>query len=283
MIISRSNIIPVLAVIFCLSFFLASCATQKDIIALNDSLTAMNSAVDTRFENIEISLTSLENMIREQEQFSKDFRALTGTQDSEQRDMISSMMARQDDINYQLRELFNKLQAIQLYGGISAQTPLVKPDSLLSAAEKKPAIVPPESSGEITLPVKTPVANNTRAVELFESAVNDINQGNYVLAESRLLTFLIQFPKHDRAGDAQFYLGKVSYDQKKYALAINEFEKLIKQYPKSPQMPAALLMKGLSEIETGNTKGAAATLKRLVSTYPKSNEAKEASEKLESL
>ncbi|MFC1541259.1 tol-pal system protein YbgF [Candidatus Latescibacterota bacterium] len=283
MIISKSHIIPVLVVIFGLSFFLASCATQKDIIALNDSLTAMNSAVDTRFENIEMSLVSLENMIREQEQLTKDFRAFVGTQGSEQRDMISSIMARQDEINYQLRELFNKLQAIQLYGGISAQTPLATPDSLISSAERKPAIVPPETSGEITLPESPPDTNDTKAVELFESAVNDINQGNYVLAESRLLTFLIQFPKHDRAGDAQFYLGKVSYDQKKYDLAINEFEKLIKQFPKSPQMPAALLMKGLSEIETGNTKGAATTLKRLVSTYPKSNEAKEAREKLESL
>jgi tol-pal system protein YbgF len=268
-----------------MSLFLSSCATNKDMLALNSSLASRNAVVDARFDNIERSLGSIDSMILEQQTLSKDIRALMGMQESEQRDQIASIMARQDDINYQLRELLDKLQAIQLYGGISAQAPPAAPIPLASpSAKKKPAIAPSTASGQPTLlPVNTPEPNGTKAAELFDAAVSDINLGNHVLAESRLLTFLIQFPKHERAGDAQFFLGKVSFDQKKYDLAITEIDKLIKQFPKSPKIPAALLMKGLAQIETGKPKSAATTLKKLSSSYPKSEEAKQAKEKLDAL
>ncbi|MFC1551073.1 tol-pal system protein YbgF [Candidatus Latescibacterota bacterium] len=267
-----------------MSLLLVSCATQKDMLALNSSLESRNAVVDARFDNIESSLGSIQSMLNEQKMLSMDIRALMGTQESEQRDMIASIMARQDDINYQLRELLNKLQAIQLYGGISAQAPPAAPIPLTSpSTEKKPAIVPPGTPGSAAAAVKATEANAGKAAELFDAAVADINQGNHVLAESRLLTFLIQYPTHERAGDAQFFLGKVSFDQKKYDLAVTEIGKLIKQFPKSPRIPAALLMKGVSEIETGKTKSAATTLKKLVSSYPKSDEAKQAKEKLDAL
>ena len=42
-------------------------------------------------------------------------------------------------------------------------------------------------------------------------------------------------------------------------------------------------MKGLAQIEIGNNKSASSSLKTLINSYPKSEEAKEAREKLKSM
>ncbi len=276
---------PAFIVIISMTFLLTSCATNKDMLDLSNNIAIRNKVVNERLDRMEQSLASIQNMLQEQQNLTKDLRALVGTRDAEQRDMIASIMARQDDINYQLHELLDKLQAIQLYGGISAQTSPETPDQLTpQPVDRKPAAAQPENQSQpIALPDDTAETDDSNAEEVFNAAVADIDQGNYMLAESRFLTFLIQFPKHERAADAQFYLGKVAFDQKKFDLAVTEIDKLLKQFPKSPRIPAAMLMKGIAQIESGNTQDAAATLKQLLSTYPKSDEAKQAREKLESL
>ena len=254
----------------------ASCATHRDASDLRNELKALSTATESRLYSIEQSIASLDSILREQRALSQSIRALVGTQAQEQRDNIASLTARQDEINYQIRELLNTLQAIQLYGGISPEKSGEKP-----AASSTPSILPPK---EKTMVVRTPSATiEVKPEELFKSSLDDINNGNYALAESRLLTFLIQFPDNELSGNAQYWLGEAVYGQQKYELAIKEFDKLINKYRKSSKIPAALLKKGLAQIEIGHNKSARTTLKKLVSSYPKSQEAKEAREKLNSL
>jgi len=274
------NVLSILFLPVVLSFFFGSCATHRDTAELHENLSALSAVTESRLSTLEKSVASLDSMIKEQYTLSMNIRALIGSQAREQQDNLASITARQDDISYQLRELLNKLQAIQLYGGIEAQ----KPQDQSTPSSEESISKLPLLSKEKTLIVKNSSANiDVKPEELYKSAMNDINQGNYVLAESRFLTFLIQFPEHELAGNAQYLLGKISYDQQKYELAINEFDKLLKQYSKSPQIPSALLMKGLAQIEIGNTKSARSSLEKLINSYPKSEEAKESSEKLKSL
>ena len=277
---SVSNVLSILFLSAVLSFFFVSCATHRDIVELHNNLDALNTVTESRLSALEKSIASLESLVKEQYTLSMNIQALIGSQAREQQDDLATITARQDDINYQLRELRNKLQAIQLYGGIEARKPQ---DQSISASEESISkmLLPSE---EKTLIVKNSSATiDVKPEELYKSAMDDINQGTYVLAESRLLTFLIQFPEHELAGNAQYLLGKISYDQQKYELAINEFDKLLKRYSKSPQIPSALLMKGLAQIEIGNNKSASSSLKTLINSYPKSEEAKEAREKLKSM
>ena len=277
---SVSNVLSILFLIAVLAFFFVSCATHRDVAELHENLNALSTVTESRLSALGESIASLDSLVKEQYTLSMNIQALIGSQAREQRDDLSRITARQDDINYQLRELRNKLQAIQLYGGIEARKPQ---DQSTSASEESISkmLLPSE---EKTLIVKNLSATiDVKPEELYKSAIDDINQGTYVLAESRLLTFLIQFPEHELAGNAQYLLGKISYDQQKYELAINEFDKLIKRYSKSPQIPSALLMKGLAQVEIGNNKSASSSLKTLINSYPKSEEAKEAREKLKSM
>ena len=254
----------------------SSCATHRDASDLRSELKALSTATESRLYSIEQSIVSLESIVREQQALSQSIRALIGTQANEQRDNIASLTARQDEINYQIRELLNTLQTIQLYGGLPPEKPSDNstPSSTQSALPSK----------EKTALVKTPSAViNVKSTELFNFALEDIKNGNYALAESRLLTFLIQFPNNELSGDAQYWLGETVYGQQKYELAIKESDKLLKKYRKSSKVPAALLIKGLAQIEIGHKKSARITLKKLISSYPKSKEVKEAREKLDSL
>lgn len=277
---SVSNVLSILFLIAVLAFFFVSCATHRDVAELHENLNALSTVTESRLSALGESIASLDSLVKEQYTLSMNIQALIGSQAREQRDDLSRITARQDDINYQLRELRNKLQAIQLYGGIEARKPQ---DQSTSASEESISkmLLPSE---EKTLIVKNLSATiDVKPEELYKSAIDDINQGTYVLAESRLLTFLIQFPEHELAGNAQYLLGKISYDQQKYELAINEFDKLLKRYSKSPKIPSALLMKGLAQVEIGNNKSASSSLKTLINSYPKSEEAKEAREKLKSM
>ena len=223
-------------------------------------------------------------MVQEQYALSMGIRAQLGSQSRDERDNLTSLVARQDEINYQLRELLKTLQAIQLYGGVnsssaeesSATSPRTDSDGKTAdtpAAEQEKKLVIRTSAGTI----------EAKPEDLYRSAIEDINKGNFAFAESRLLTFLIEFPKHDLAGNAQYWLGETAYGQKKFELAITEFDKVRKNYRKSPKVPAALLKKGYAQIEIGHKISARTTLKGLINSYPKSEEAKLAREKLESL
>ena len=274
----RFSSIQFIIVIF--SFLFVSCATHRDAAELRNDLNALSNTTESRLYVLEKSVASLDRLINEHYMLSQSIRSLIGAQTQELRDNSASITARQDEINYQLRELHNKLQAIQLYGGVDTKSFAEEsaPTSDKSISEK------PSPSNDKTLVVKTKSGTiEVKPEELYKSAIEDINKGNYALAEGRLLTFLIQFPEHELTSSAQYWLGETAYGQQKYELAIEEFDKLLKKYNKSQKIPAALLTKGLAQIESGQKKSAQSTLKRLVSSYPKSEESKEAREILKSL
>lgn len=270
----------ILFIIVIFSFLFVSCATHRDAIELRNDLNALSNATESRLYLLEQSIASLDSLINEHYILSQSIRALIGAQAQEQRDNLSSITARQDEINYQLRELQNRLQAIQLYGGVDTKLPVQEsaPSSDKSISEK------PSPFENKALVVKTPSGIiEVKPEKLYKSAIEDINKGNYALAEGRLLSFLIQFPEHELASSAQYWLGETAYGQQKYELAIEEFDKLLKRYRKSKKIPAALLTKGLAQIEIGQKKSARSTLKRLINSNPKSEEVKEAREILKSL
>ena len=85
------------------------------------------------------------------------------------------------------------------------------------------------------------------------------------------------------APNAQYWLAESIYAQKKYDLAIKEFETVRKKYSKSPKARAALLKIGFAQIEKGDLKSGRSTLNQVIKSYGKSEEADIAREKLKEL
>ena len=249
---------------------------KKDFVELRMELLERNNKVDSRLLSLEQSTAMVDSLIREQNKLSQSIRGLMGTQTLEQSDELAQIAARQDDINYTLRELLQKLQAIQLYGGVETKPPADTPSPT-------PQESPPVSSLPLQIS-KTPVETNKVDPEkLYRDAMENIQNESFQLAESQLLSFFMQFPKHELAGNAQYWLGEAVYGQRKYDLAISEFTKVLGKYSKSPNVPSALLKIGFAQVELGQKKTAIKTFNRLIKSYPKSQETQEAKLALEEL
>ena len=251
-----------------------SCATKRDFSELRRENNVNAQILESRLSGLEHTMSSIDSLIQEQMGLSQSMRALLGTQAREQNENIATITARQDDINYLLKDLLKKLETIQLYGGLETKN-----------TESKP---PASSSGSPTTTNRSvytrPVTNvNPEPEKLYQSAMSDIENNNFALAESRFLSFILQFPKHTLTSNAQYWLAESIYAQGKFDLAIKEFEKVRKKYPKSQKSRAALLKIGFSQIEKGDIKNGRSTLQRVIKNYKNSDEAKLAREKVKDL
>ncbi|MBN1290305.1 MAG: tol-pal system protein YbgF [Candidatus Latescibacteria bacterium] len=268
------SILKLQACLICCTVIFVSCATKTDFTEMHRESQINARDFSERLSALESSVSMIDSLIHEQIMLSQSMRAILGTQSREQNENISMITARQDDINYLLKNLLSKLETIQLYGGLESK-----------AGENKSVSAPSsQPSADNTNAYSSPVTNIKPDPEkLYESALTDIEDNNFALAESRFLSFILQFPDHSLAPNAQYWLAESIYAQKKYDLAIKEFETVRKKYSKSPKARAALLKIGFAQIEKGDVKSGRSTLNQVIKSYAKSEEADLAREKLKEL
>lgn len=247
-----------------------SCATHRDAVAMRDQMDTINA----RLTALERHNAILDTLLEEQRQLTLAQRANLGLQMQTQNEQLSEIAARQDEINVLLHDLLSQLEAIQLYGGVGSRPSAPSPQGPDSSSgmNPSPSLTPQSSS--------PPSELNVKPRELYQAAMDDFNRGSYALAESRLLTFLIQFPDNELAENAQYWLGETAFGQQKYDVAIEEIDKFLKKYPKSSLVPAALLKKSQAQTQSGETRASQQTLQQLIKSYPKSKEAADAKELL---
>lgn len=150
------------------------------------------------------------------------------------------------------------------------------------ATELKPAAaaVPAASS---PAPAAAPMNADGR------KAKADYNQAYQLLvskpAEAAPLfrTFLANYPQHELAANAQYWLAEALYAQKDFEGASQEFMKVLKQYKDSPKSSGAALKLGYSFYELKQWEYARRTLEDTVRFFPDSSSAKLAEARLQKM
>ncbi|QXE90520.1 tol-pal system protein YbgF [Geomonas subterranea] len=115
--------------------------------------------------------------------------------------------------------------------------------------------------------------------QLYQQGQDALKAGQGAKAREFFASFLVQYPKHNLAANAQYWIGESYYQEKNYEQAVLEFQEVIKNYPDKEKAPAAMLKQGMAFRELGDSKSAAYILKKLVDEHPKSEEAKIARDK----
>jgi tol-pal system protein YbgF len=115
---------------------------------------------------------------------------------------------------------------------------------------------------------------------LYQQGYDAIKSGDTAKGRETLSKFLDAYPKEKLAANAHYWIAESYYSDKNFDQAILEFQEVIKNYPRSDKVPAAMLKQGMSFREMGDAKSAAYVYKKLIEQYPKSEEAKSAREKL---
>jgi tol-pal system protein YbgF len=107
--------------------------------------------------------------------------------------------------------------------------------------------------------------------------------GDMPAAREIFIKFLEQYPQHDLAANAHYWIGETFYSEKSYEPAILAFQDVIKNYPAKDKVPAAMLKQAMAFNAINDTKSAKYVLKKLGEGFPKSDEAIKAKELLKDI
>lgn len=245
---------------------------QRDVDLLRQNMRELQQAVDEKHAVLktllEQTLDSINKMTTQMgalQQSVREVQANTGarmdtmtTQFQSLGDNLEELKARVAKLSQQVADAQGVLQSLdaKMTGGAP-----VSPD-----AAANPAGGPPPS-----------------ADVLYTSALRDFNSGKYDLARQQFTDYIRYYPDTDLTSNAQFYLGEILYRQNNFRGAIDEYDKVLTNYPKSFKLAAARLKKGMALLELGQRTSGMRELREVVRRHPNSEEARAARAKLREL
>lgn len=118
---------------------------------------------------------------------------------------------------------------------------------------------------------------------LYQKSLEAFKSSDLPKARAMFQRFLELYPKHELAANARYWIGETYYSEKNFEQAILEFQEVIKNFPGSDKVPAAMLKQGMAFREIDDLKSSRFVLKKLIDDYPDSPEAKKAGERLKEL
>jgi tol-pal system protein YbgF len=120
-------------------------------------------------------------------------------------------------------------------------------------------------------------------VDLYQQALDLIKDKKFKEAKQTLQTYIDKTPGGDRISNAHFWIGECEYNVQRYEEAILEYQKVISKFPKSNKVPDSLLKQGISFAKLGDNESAKIVLNKLLKQYPRSPQAKVAEKQLSRL
>jgi tol-pal system protein YbgF len=248
------------------SFLLLGCATRKEIVQFKDDTQLMkNQLILLQNENKELKqkLQEIDQTIRKLEkQLSRD-RADLLTEVEE--------LKRQSQFLNQIIE--DNISQISKY--------VTRPESR-SYGRPQSMMQPQDSAGRDTASFRNP-PDQIDAQKLYDSAYLDITRGNNELARMGFTEYLNRFPESALADNAQYWIGETYYALQDYRRAIEEFNKVVGNYPRGDKLAASLLKIGFSYFKLGNDTNGKKYLDQVIRQFPYSEEAKLAQNRISNL
>jgi tol-pal system protein YbgF len=267
-------------VLFLISLLLLpSCASQQDVLSLNQKIRTLNKEV----ANMKSVREKQAETGAEMDSVKQEIQRVSGGQE-ENKNLIKHIIERdtseQEDLNARLQKLEKKIDQLYRYLQLEPQT-LEKQITAREAAPKETVVIPPPKAPE-TLPVKEETPDTTGNA-LYEETLATYHEEKYEEAIAGFKEFLKQYPSSKLADNAQFWIGESYMSQKKYDQAIVAFQDVIEKYPDGNKVPNALLKQALAFYEIKDTISCRAILKKIIKKFPDSAEAKIAEAKLKTI
>jgi tol-pal system protein YbgF len=197
-----------------------------------------------------------------------------GTQLQAMVDNLDELKSRVGKLNQQMSESQSTIQSIdaKLGGGAPA---LPAPSTAPGTAAGPP--------GQAGSPAAIAAGPPPSADVLYASGRRDFDTGKYELSRQEFVDYQKYYPDTDLAGNAQFYLGEISFAQGNYQDAVAAYDRVLINYPKSFKLAPARLKKGLALLEMGQQAAAIRELREVIRRHPGTEESRRANVKLHEL
>ncbi|MBI3072720.1 MAG: tetratricopeptide repeat protein [Deltaproteobacteria bacterium] len=115
---------------------------------------------------------------------------------------------------------------------------------------------------------------------LLAEAAKRFKASEYVTARKLWEIFLSKHDKHEKAALTQYWIGQSFFEEGNYKRAVEEFDKVRKQWPQSDVLPATLFNMTLAFHALGEKDLAVAAANELIKAYPENELAKKAKKRL---
>jgi tol-pal system protein YbgF len=276
-------------------------ATQQDLMQLRGEVaTAQQAAQRARSDAEAIALRAVDARLRAQTGDSE--RELTVVNRR-----LDALAASLTDLTARLDDLSGRVEALgrQVRGTATpvpaAPAPAAPSPAAPAPRAATPAVPPPPAGSTPTAPTPAPGArpatNALQPQDIYQTAYIDFSKGSYALAMAGFREFLRRFPDHQLAGNAQYWIGETYYSQARAAAnagqadkvtpeleqAVQEFRKVLANYPRSEKAPTALYKEALALLELQQPAVAQQRLEYLVANFPQAEETPLARERLATL
>jgi len=278
-------------------------ATQQDLLQLRTDVTVAQQRAQRALGEAEAALAQAQRRERERDTETEQRVAALAQR-------VEALTASLTTLSNQLDELNGKLDAAsrQPRAGTpptsAPRTAVPANPTATPSTSTTPSTTPaPQDSTTPTAPpapppvASRPTTNALQPQDIYQAAYLDFSKGSYALAIAGFREFLRRFPDQPLAGAAQYWIGEAHIalargyanagqaPQATEALeqAVQEFRKVLANYPRSDKAPASLYREALALLELKQTDAAQQRLQYLVETFPQSEESVLARERLAAL
>ena len=117
----------------------------------------------------------------------------------------------------------------------------------------------------------------------YERLLALFREGELDGARQGFAAFLRDYENSNLSPNARYWLGEAHYGKKDYKQAIDSYDRVEIDFPRSEKVPAAILKKGYAYLAMKDKKRASSAFTQVVTLYPRSPEAGKASDKLSQL
>jgi len=152
----------------------------------------------------------------------------------------------------------------------------------MAAAQQNLQAAPAGQPGQ-GMPQQQPQAQAPPPDVLYNNALSDYNGAKYNLAMQEFGDYIKYYGNTDLAGNAQYYIADIEYRQGNYQQAVQDYDKVLEQYPSGNKASAAQLKKAYALINIDQRDAGIRELRALIARYPRSLEAQQARDRLRSL
>lgn len=246
-------------------------ALQTQVQALQDQIARLQQSNDERFgamrSLLEQNTDTLNRLANSLDAVSHSLQTTT----TDQGGKIDQVSAQVQSLHDSVDELKARLAKV------SKQL-----DDMAAAQQNLQAAPQPGQPGATT-PQQPPQAAAPPPDVLYNNALSDYNGAKYNLASQEFGDYIKYYGNTDLAGNAQYYIADIEYKQGNYQQAVQDYDKVIEQYPSGNKAAAAQLKKGYALINIDQRDAGIRELRSLIARYPRSLEAQQAKERLRSL
>lgn len=117
----------------------------------------------------------------------------------------------------------------------------------------------------------------------YQESFELIRRGDYEAAQIAFSNYIKSYQGSSFIDDAKFWLAESFYSQGNYIKALEIFENVQSQHPKSEKIMESILKSGFCYYELGNFEKSLTIFKQIITDYPNSSVSRLAAEKLNTI